>query len=75
MATSQTRLGQYGRYEYGRGDLLKDTGTGRAVKLTLTECPLCAVDPSRPQHHFGRHASVAHHIRTKHTPSDALPTR
>jgi len=67
MATTQTRLGQYGRYEYEQGDLLEDTGAGRAVKLTLTECPLCAVDPSRPRHPFGRHASIAHHIRTEHS--------
>jgi hypothetical protein len=67
MATTQTRLGQYGRYEYGQGDLLRDTGTGRAVKLSLTECPLCAVDPSRPRHSFERHASTAHHMRTEHS--------
>jgi hypothetical protein len=70
MATTQTRLGQYGRYEYERGELLEDIGTGRAVKLTLTECPLCAVDPSQPRHHFGRHAAVTHHIRTEHTASE-----
>jgi len=67
MTTTQTRLDQYGRDEYEQGDLLTDTGTGRAVKLSLTECPLCAVNPSRPRHHFGRHASVAHHIRTEHS--------
>jgi hypothetical protein len=67
MAITQTRLGQYGRYEYELGDLLEDMGSGRAVKLSLTECPLCAVDPSRPRHSFRRHASTAHHIRIEHS--------
>jgi len=67
MATTQTQLGQYGRYDYERGDLLQDTGTGRGIKLSLTECPLCAIDPSRPRHEFGRHADVAHHLHTMHT--------
>jgi len=67
MATTQTRLGQYGRYEYELGDLLEDTGTGRAVKLSLTECPLCAVDPFRPRYRFDRHASIAHHVHAEHS--------
>jgi hypothetical protein len=70
MATTQTRLGQYGRYEYEIGDLLENTASGRAVKLSLTECPLCASDPSRSRHHFGRHASIAHHIRTEHSDNE-----
>jgi len=70
MATSQTRLGQYGTLDYDRGDLLEDTGSGRAVKLSLTECPLCAVDPDRARQFFGWQASIAHHIHTEHTPND-----
>jgi hypothetical protein len=70
MATSQTRLGEYGRHEYAQGELLEDTGSGRAVKLSLTECPLCAVDPDRARHRFGWQASVAHHFRVAHTASD-----
>ena len=70
MATSQTRFGQYGTLDYDRGDLLEDTGTGRAVKLTLTECPLCAVDPTRVRHRFGWQASVAHHVWSEHTASE-----
>lgn len=71
MATSeQARLGEYGVHHYQRGDLLERTGTGRTVKVRLTECPFCASDPKRPRHHFQANDSRAAHFRDQHSVSD-----
>jgi hypothetical protein len=70
MATSETQQarlgGDYEVLEYELGDLLEEHWSGRCRKVTLSECPLCATDPTRPRHQFGRHAKRADHFRTEH---------
>lgn len=71
MATSttrdrQTRLSDtYGVHEYALGDLIREGPSG---KLALTECPLCASDPSRPRHKFAEQDSRATHFEREHGP-------
>ena len=71
MATSttrdrQTRLSDtYGVHAYELGDLLREGPSG---KLALTECPLCASDPSRPRHEFAEQANRAGHFEREHGP-------
>ncbi|AFH22469.1 hypothetical protein OSG_eHP27_00085 [environmental Halophage eHP-27] len=72
MATSQqATLGEFGVHHYERGDLLRDTGTGRATRLMLTECPFCASDPHRPRYHFSEQESRADHIASVHGQKDS----
>lgn len=70
MATSTTQAAlddpRVYVHDFERGDLLIDHGTGRSQKLLLSECPICAADPTRPRHHFGDGDSRPQHFRTRH---------
>jgi hypothetical protein len=72
MATStQARLGgEYAVRDYDLGELIDDRGDGRTQKLVLTECPICATDPTRPRHHFARSAQRADHFAREHDAGD-----
>lgn len=66
-STRQTTFGDdYGTLEFEIGDLIERRESGRTTKLALTECPLCAADPSRPRHHFEEQESRAAHIADAH---------
>jgi hypothetical protein len=64
MATNtQTTLEHYGTHPYQLGDLLREGPSG---KLSLSECPLCRMDPERPRYHFSAQESRPKHFRDKH---------
>jgi hypothetical protein len=77
MATSTTRDRQTrlshdcGVLDYEIGDLIR---VGPSGKKSLTECPLCASDPSRERHEFKDQANRADHFADSHGP-EAIPTR
>jgi hypothetical protein len=62
MATNtQTTLEHYGTHPYQLGDLLREGPSG---KLSLTECPICRMDPERPRRFFAQQESRPEHIAT-----------
>ena len=66
--TSQTDLETASRPVRPRlGDFLESFGHN---KVRLTECPLCALDPSREPHLFKRTSQPEYHFLTEHEADD-----
>jgi len=58
----QAALDEFGVHDYELGDLLREHNG----KLSLTECPICATDPTRPRYHFRRQESRPAHFADVH---------
>jgi hypothetical protein len=68
-AVVETELSDFAP-KFEPGDFLENFGHGRSHKIRLTDCPLCATDPSRPWYTFGDGECRAEHFAREHGPAD-----